>query len=416
MIFTSEKYITWDTWVYYYNGTYYAYYLITDRSPGEGFGVAISTDGVHFTDMGKCLSASDKMVFYLGTGAVWKSSRFDKYHTFICNYSEWRKDESGANVQNIFFAYSEDLINWRKYDESCVFAVDEKYYKKYELEGGRWDCVFPYIENGRYNGLFTATPKEYYGCGYAVSEDGVKWCAKKPPEFVISDKGITEGIELGAVCKYGEKYYLLIGTYVNKYGIAVLTGDTVNGKYVPQEKNFSLLSNRSFRHAYFMRFFEKDDELLVNHHCISRKENEYARPFTALSPFKKVVFDDEGILRLKWYEANVRLKGKKTDVPYKHGFIAEGILCKFTLFSDDGTETEFVTDLKNGTVSVYENGTLTERICKDIEFPAGKIRLLQRDGYVELYIDDWFVTCYTLKGDFSSFRSEGKATFYLMEL
>ena len=36
----------WDTWVFVENGTYYAYYLITEVSFGEGFGVGTSTDGV----------------------------------------------------------------------------------------------------------------------------------------------------------------------------------------------------------------------------------------------------------------------------------------------------------------------------------------------------------------------------------
>ena len=38
----------WDTWAMIENGTYYAYYLITEYSPGEGFGVATSSDGVHW--------------------------------------------------------------------------------------------------------------------------------------------------------------------------------------------------------------------------------------------------------------------------------------------------------------------------------------------------------------------------------
>ena len=42
----------WDTWAFVENGTWYAYYLITEHSPGEGFGCATSADGVHWTDHG----------------------------------------------------------------------------------------------------------------------------------------------------------------------------------------------------------------------------------------------------------------------------------------------------------------------------------------------------------------------------
>ena len=47
MIFNSKKYnATWDTWMYYHDNTFYLYYLITENSPGEGFGVATSKDGI----------------------------------------------------------------------------------------------------------------------------------------------------------------------------------------------------------------------------------------------------------------------------------------------------------------------------------------------------------------------------------
>jgi hypothetical protein len=42
----------WDTWAFVENRTYYAYYLVTEHSPGEGFGVATSPDGQHWTDHG----------------------------------------------------------------------------------------------------------------------------------------------------------------------------------------------------------------------------------------------------------------------------------------------------------------------------------------------------------------------------
>jgi hypothetical protein len=47
MIFRSDRVKAQrDTWAYYHQGTYYLYYLITEDSPGEGFGVATSEDGV----------------------------------------------------------------------------------------------------------------------------------------------------------------------------------------------------------------------------------------------------------------------------------------------------------------------------------------------------------------------------------
>lgn len=41
MIFQCKDNITWDTWMYFYENKYYLYYLITNNSGGEGFGVAV---------------------------------------------------------------------------------------------------------------------------------------------------------------------------------------------------------------------------------------------------------------------------------------------------------------------------------------------------------------------------------------
>ncbi|MXX24865.1 MAG: hypothetical protein F4Z82_05375 [Caldilineaceae bacterium SB0668_bin_21] len=129
----------WDTWMFYHEGTFYLFYLITEYSPGEGFGLATSPDGVTWTDHGWAIKASDKMVTYLGTGAVWKSPDFDTSGRFICNYSEWRVEEDGRQTQNIFFAHSQDLMNWTKFGDDHIFKVDTRYYEQH----GRWDCIFP---------------------------------------------------------------------------------------------------------------------------------------------------------------------------------------------------------------------------------------------------------------------------------
>ena len=72
MIFKSDKVRSqWDTWCYFHTGTYFLYYLFSQDNNWEGFGVATSDDGVHWHDHGCAISASDKMVHFLGTGSVW---------------------------------------------------------------------------------------------------------------------------------------------------------------------------------------------------------------------------------------------------------------------------------------------------------------------------------------------------------
>ena len=171
----------WDTWMFYNEGTFYLFYLITEYSPGEGFGLATSPDGVTWTDHGlRPSKASEKMVTYLGTGAVWKSPDYDSSGRFICNYSEWRVEEDGRQTQNIFFAWSEDLMNWTKFGDDHIFTVDTRYYEQH----GRWDCIFPLPRpQGGYYGYWTATPKDQVGFGFGQSEDGVHWEALPSPEL-----------------------------------------------------------------------------------------------------------------------------------------------------------------------------------------------------------------------------------------
>ena len=62
------------------NETYYAYYLITEHSPGEGFGVATSSDGQHWTDHGYVWHGPSWVNhrWWEGTGAVWRAADFNK--------------------------------------------------------------------------------------------------------------------------------------------------------------------------------------------------------------------------------------------------------------------------------------------------------------------------------------------------
>lgn len=417
MIFQCKNNITWDTWMYYYDKKFYLYYLITNHSGGEGFGVAVSDDGIHYKDYGTCITASSEMVIYLGTGAVWQSPNFAQDKTFICNYSEWRREEStGKHYQNIFFATSKDLIHWEKAPADTAFRIDETQYVRYHEDGGRWDCIYPNRTAFGYEGFYTATPKAYAGVGYAVSQDGLHWTAKRPPAFRLDGyPDIQQGIEAGAVCLYGGKYYMLMGTYMYSYGMSVMVADSADGVYTPQKKNFSLLSNKSFMHAYFMRIVDVNGEKYVNHHVLLREANEHGRNTTLAAPLKAMEFDGEGILRLKWAPLNEGLKGEPIGAfDFDGGFVAE--------FTADGnteiqwrTKDETVTfafDFDRCALTVCENGALAEDICKDIRVRNKRVRILYRKTLAEVYVDDYFVACYTFKQDVQSIENIRNATIW----
>jgi len=193
MLFKSDIFISdsagagWDTWGCFHNGTYYLYYQIKENATyGQGFGVANSSDGVHWTDHGWAIHESDKNTYYCGSGSIWKSADYDTSGKFICNYSEHRQVD-GKRTQNILFAWSTDFIHWTKYDDKTVFKVDTRYF----IEHGRWDCIstFPRAEGG-YWGTWTASGKEVKGTvGIGYSEDGLHWITLPPP---VIEPGVSE--------------------------------------------------------------------------------------------------------------------------------------------------------------------------------------------------------------------------------
>lgn len=405
MIFRTKLFsATWDTWMYYYNKIYYLYYLITENSCGEGYGVATSSDGVHFIDYGKVLGASDKMVFYLGTGSVWKWHAPDHKDTFICNYSEWR--QCGDEIQqSILFAVSKDLIHWEKYGDKNIFLPDSTYYKEFQSQGERWDCIFPLQqEDGGYYGYWTAAPKEFVGVGFGRSQNGIDWEALPPPHMELGMFSESREVEAGAACVNDGKVYLMTGSYGHEKGVGFYVADRPEGPFAPMMKNFALFSNHSHMHAYFSRFFYGDDELLTNFHVIAREENDFGRPITYLAPVKKVSFDQEGILRLMWWEKNAALKGDScTDIKgdcYIEGSMPIGV--PIVLAMHCGGHIRITLD-RYGHAD-YENdasGSYKTEESYDRELSLSDdvpIRMLVSGTFSELYADNHFIGCYTMPG------------------
>jgi len=390
--------------MYYYRKVYYLYYLITEKSGGEGFGVATSIDGVHFDDYGKVLGASDKMVIYLGTGSVWKLNDPQIKDTFICNYSEWRK--CGDEIQQIIlFAVSYDLLHWEKCGDKYNFLPDTAYYKEFQSQGERWDCIFPLQqEDGSYYGYWTGAPKEFVGVGFGKSQNGIDWEALPPPIMELGLFHESREVEAGAACVHNGKVYLMTGCYDHEKGVGFYVAEHPEGPFAPMQKNFALFSNSSHMHAYFSRFFYGEHKLLANFHVIARQENEFGRPITYLAPVKEVSFDQEGILRLSWWEKNEALKGDPCTT-ITGDCLIEGYMpieapivltvncgghIRITL--DRYGHAVYATDASGSyqTVEVYDRGLLLGR--------NAHIRILVRGTFTELYADDYFIGCYTMPG------------------
>ena len=205
---------------------------------------------------------------------------------------------------------------------------------------------------------------------------------------------------------------MLMGTYLYPYGMSVMVSERANGEYKPQKKNFALLSNQSFMHAYFMRIVDVNGEKYVNHHVLLRETNEFGRNTTMAAPLKAIEFDKEDILRLKWAALNETMKGEKiSDYDLENGFVLE-YRADDVAFHTETEEVRFRFDFASCGLRICENGVVAEDVCKEICVPDKQVRILYRNTLCEVYLDDYFVGCYTFKGKVKAVETKNESTIW----
>jgi hypothetical protein len=380
----------WDNWCYFHQGTHYLYYLITEHSGGEGFGVATSTDGVHWDDHGWAIRASDEMVEFLGTGAVWPAHDHTESGRFLCNYSEWRRMPGEEHqTQNILFAWSTDLIHWEKLGDETMFRVDPRHYDRW----GRWDCIYPLPrEGGGWWGTWTATslPESPHPgtVGVGVSDDGLHWTALPAPV-------VTPGVgESGAFWRFGDRVHAMFGADM---GMWSYVADEPTGPYTRSARNPRLLSPG---HTYFSRFYPLPDGMVLVNHQSSSDWGWH------IAPLKQAEVDCEGTLRLKWWEGNEALKGAEVApgeaADFLRGLVLEGTLAlPATVRVLPEERPAHVVHVSPGGRAAFgpEGAEATLEADRELARAAeAAVRLLVRRGMLELYVDDYLMECYHLAG------------------
>ena len=88
----------WDNWGMIHNGTWHMYYIVGGECPGRwvAYGVATSSDGVHWADQGDMMYASQSGEaqdcanggYGLGSGWVWQDPTTKKW---LVNFSQSKK-------------------------------------------------------------------------------------------------------------------------------------------------------------------------------------------------------------------------------------------------------------------------------------------------------------------------------------
>jgi len=430
LFFKPIKTPTWDTWMYHHRDTFYLYYLIGTQLKWNGVGMAVSRDGVHWQDRGRVITAAADVV-WLGSGAVWSAE--DKAgEKFIMNFSEWRGSQDEGR-QTIFFAESRDLLHWTRLDSKYEFQQDTRWYEP----KGRWDCIAPLPRpDGGYYGYWTANAKDgKLGLGFGESPDGVTWNALKPPTvsgvvFPPSQHATDSPlVEVGAVHAWHDKYYAIVGWDV----MSVLVSDSPFGPFAPAARNRRLLVGNA---SYFCRFVDIPGEVLVNHQSWLPAETGFVDINTdfatdvRLAPLKRAVWDEEGTLRLMWWQGNQRAKNKRVRVELSEAasatnptllntrseqgqtLILEGVLTLpeptnavatgLYLQGSEETGTAFLVQ-ENGAVdygAIRSDGTQFQQkghVDRELVLKSSvRFRLIRKGRMTEFYLNDVLMQCYCL--------------------
>lgn len=420
----------WDTWMYYHDGVFYLYHLVTDCSPGEGICLATSTDGVHWKEHGIIFEKSEAAA-WLGTGSIWPHA--EQPGRFIMNFSEWLGPfnygtQEGQQV--IRLAISDDLIHWRRLGEEFDFGPDARWYRKDEGERSRWDCIYSFEEKGRRYGYWTANPREFHpGFGFGISDDGLHWQAKEPPKIEWIGTSAMSNMEAGAVERITGEYFMMAGTWDHhegKFGVVTFTSQKPQGPFRPAQSNFFLLASPS-KAAYFARFFPYKDEFLVNHHVMTRDDVRY------FAPLKRAVRGKDGTLRLHFWPQNEVAKGKRIEIvrptqnrrtiklneyslelssatspmPWQDGLWMETTLGRgnepigFAISCENNQTLVMLLQPDNsvlfGLLDTNDQWHAEDSIQRDYDFgPSPHVRLFVRDTLFELYLEDVLIYCYHL--------------------
>jgi hypothetical protein len=280
--------------------------------------IAVSEDGVHYQEVGPIIHKREDAV-WLGTGSTWKTEQ-----GFVLNFSESRND-----VQNIFFAQSNDLLHWQILEDEFRSAPDARWYD--DTPKGRWDCIWTIARpGGGFYGYLTARPwnkirgMNYESIGMLESDDGLHWSACPPPTIEWGDWPITNVGEVGAIEKINDTYYLMLGyseqglgeRQISGYeiqtpsGMYLFTAKSPLGPFRPATHAYRLLVSNG---TYFTRFYRTPQELLINHHSIE-KVSETAKIWMA--PLKSCVIDAAGDLHPGYWLGNESCKGKLLQINF----------------------------------------------------------------------------------------------------
>jgi hypothetical protein len=249
---------------------------------------------------------------------------------------DWIREDGRKRCGNEIWV-SKDMLNWERLDPSYNIENDPRWYE----HGGRFAHPPVLREPDGWYGLPTTSGvkplpgmnPDYHYTGLVYSKDGLKFETLEPIPFSEKDLPGVHPAEISAWIKHGDTYYAATDN-IGVFSVTrVLSSPNLKGPYRHRERNPLLTFTP------WIRFCEAGGEWLACTYCPRLGGGQFDVTTVLLN---KMVFEDDGTLRLKWWPNNNALKaeaiplvtGKQADkrgvcmtaqaLDVERGFVVEG--------------------------------------------------------------------------------------------
>jgi len=299
---TPEK-ASWDNYTVFHDGYYYAMFNVTYRNMSSyAFDIYKSSDGVHWEVL------CEEQLWINGAHAGFSLHKFGDYFMYHPTCTDAQK---GIHFKAY---YSKDLLEWEHLGDANDVVPDKRYYEQ------RWDeiIILDDVDDcGRiiYYGYISSEVRKSIGtpsCAMLKSYDGIHWDILPPP--VINWGRIPpHHMEVNFCEKIKGRYYLNMSArlYMDSLGYSLYTfvADKPEGPFKPDETMFRLCGASLHDITWLSHTINSPDGLLCATWLNKDQMPDIPSQSFTIAPFKRLLCNEEGHLRLGYWSENDAAKG-----------------------------------------------------------------------------------------------------------
>jgi len=368
-------------------------------SVGNRLALATSDDGLNWRYRGVVMRPDEPWK----NRSLWAPSLLAVDDRWAMLYSAVAQGDGPLDTQQSGLAWSDDLVSWQDVPANPVIpsTLASPHYRQSTAPRPCWRDPNAFAVGGTWYCTLAArdarAPVEVAGCvALLQSDDLISWQALPP---LFSPRRTFE-LETPTVYRFGSDWYLLFGRYGSGHCMAWARADDPLGPYHEPPVNTLTPS-----WCYAGRVVERDGRLDF-HHWI--RDPVVGRPRTVLAPPKVLVAGDTLTLRLHPTVAARCAEVSMADLvaaapspgeplqatsgwpnaPWRLDVAAEHYARTVTL--ERSVHGVTVHDLAPG------DGVFDIRTVGGTGGAGDEVRIVLDGGFVELYVDGWFVHAFCL--------------------